>query len=351
MPFATLASRSTAVVAATLVALLALSGCSASDDASDNATSDSSLLPAAEGTTSYPLALETAYGETTLEERPERIAVIGGLGDQESVLALDIAPVVGSDSGMYYWNEGTRFDEVDTFVDPWADAFEFEKLLAAEPDLIVASTYGKLEDDFERLASIAPVLVVEPSGDYAWDWRELVRSVGEATDLASLAEREITETESRITEAAEAHPEYNGRTVSIIINRGQEAGIQFVNTGASPATELLDELGFAEHPNIAELDKLEWGDVSIENIGLVDAEALVVARHGGDGTVEAATEWLEGNPLYQQLGAVQAQRVAFIDPNPETGGLDLAWAFAYPNVLANRWAVDELTTAFDGLFS
>lgn len=356
MPTMIRARRRTAVAAA-LAALIALSGCTPSDGPGPDETAagaqssgDAALLPPAEGATDYPLTLETPWGETVLEDRPERIAVIGGLGDQESTLALDIAPVVGSDSGIYPWIESTRFDEIPEFVDPWADSFQFEALLAAEPDLIIASTYGKLEDDYERLSSIAPVLAIEASGDFAWDWRELVRSVGEATDLGDLAEQEIEETEASIVEAAEAHPEYQGRTVGIIINRGQEAGIQFVNTSGSPAEELLDQLGFDEHPNVEQLSAFDWGDVAIENIGLVDAEALVVARHGGEGSVEEATSWLEGNGLYQQLGAVQAGKVSTIDPNPETGGLDLAWAFAYPNVLTHRWAVDELTGAFAGLF-
>lgn len=341
-------AASTAVV---LSALIACAGCApSSGNAAGAPSDDAALLPAAEGSTEYPLELTTPFGDTVLDERPERIAVIGGLGDQESALALDIAPVVGSDATVYPWQEHTRFPEIEAFVDPWADSFEFEALLASDPDLIVASTYGKLEDDFKRLSSIAPVLAVERSGDYAWDWRELIRGIGEATDLSRAAEQEIAETETRIVDAAAAHPEYDGRTVSIIINRGQEAGIEFVNITGSPTEELLDELGFGEHPKAAELSRAEFGEVSIENIGLVDADALLVARHGGHGTVEEATAWLEGNGLYQQLGAVQSQRVSYLDPSPETGNLDLAWAFAYPNVLANRWTVDELTTAFSGLF-
>ncbi|WP_053352389.1 ABC transporter substrate-binding protein [Leucobacter musarum] len=342
----------TRTIALLALSALALTACAGQADAaqSTSAQSDAVLLPAAEGDTAYPLTLDTEYGSSTLDERPQRIAVIGGLGDQESTLALDIAPVVTSDNDGYFWNDGTRLDEVETFIDPWADSFAFEKLLAAKPDLIVASTYGNLENDYERLSSIAPVLAVAPSGDFAWDWRELVRGVGEATDLSERAEQQIDETESRITQAAQDHPEFSGKTVGIVINRGQETGLQFVNIDGSPAEELLDELGFAKHPHVEELSSFDWGEISLENIGLVDADGLLIARHGGEGTVAEATTWLESNQLYQQLGAVQAGKVAFVDPNPETDGLDLAWAFAYPNVLANRWTVDQLTDAFADLY-
>ncbi|MFT4229035.1 MAG: ABC transporter substrate-binding protein [Microbacterium sp.] len=350
MPASVRRSRSAATLAAVLAAGLALAACSTGTTPTPTGTVAESLLPPAEGATTYPLTLETSYGQTVLDERPERIAVIGGLGDQESVLALGITPVVGSDETAYPWVDDTALAGIETFVNPWADTFDFEALAAAEPDLIVASTYGNLESDFDKLAEIAPVLAADPIGDYSWDWRDLVSAVGDATDLAGLAADEIAETEQATSDAAAAHPEYAGHTVSIIINRGQEAGIEFVNVAGSPAEELLGELGFAEHPNVAELSAFEWGEVSLENIGLVDADALLVARHGGDGTIEEATAWLEGNALYQKLTAVQNGTVAYLDPSEQTGMLDLAWAFSYPNVLSNRWTVAELTGAFEGLF-
>ncbi|MFT3889325.1 MAG: ABC transporter substrate-binding protein [Arachnia sp.] len=315
----------------------------------DISASASTLLPPAEGKTQYPLTLKTPYGETVLKARPERIAIVGGLGDQESVLALGIAPVLGSDKVAYPWLQETRFDEIETFIDPWADNFSIETVAAADPDLIVASTFGGLEDQFERLSSIAPVLAVGKTGDYAWDWRELIGGVAEATDLSARAEEQIAKTEAKVVDAAAAHPEWKGHTVSIVINRGQEAGIEFVNIDGSPAAQLLTQLGFAEHPNHEKLSSFEWGNVSLENIGLVDADALIVARHGGMGTIEEATTWLEGNALYQQLGAVKADKVAYLDPSEATGVLDLAWAFSYPNVLSDRWTVDELTPALSGI--
>ncbi|MFT3799108.1 ABC transporter substrate-binding protein [Microbacterium sp.] len=341
-------SRSTAGLAVLLAAGLALAGCAA--DAAPESTSAAGALPAAEGTTTYPLTLETAYGETVLDERPERIAVIGGLGDQESVLALGITPVVGSDEVAYPWVADTGFADIETFVNPWADSFDFEALAAADPDLIVASTYGNLEGDYEKLTAIAPVLAVAPIADYAWDWRELIGAVGAATDLAARADEEIAATEQATTDAAAAHPEYAGHTVSVLINRGQEYGIEFVNVAGSPAEDLLTALGFAEHPNVEELSSFEWGDVSPENIGLVDADALLIGLHGGDGTAEEATAWMESNPLYQKLTAVQDGKVSYIEPSAQTGSLDLAWALSYPDVLSSRWTVAEFTAAFEGLF-
>lgn len=82
---------------------------------------------------------------------------------------------------------------------------------------------------------------------------------------------------------------------------------------------------------------------------MVDADAVIVGQHGGAGTAEEAATWLEANELYQGLDAVQSGAVGVIEPSP-SGSLDIAWSFSYPNALAIPWTVDELNSAFDGLF-
>lgn len=92
-------TRLTALSAAVVAAVLTLSACSTEMTAGDTeqtaaASEASSLLPAGEGTTEYPLTLETPFGETVLEERPERVAVVSAVGvDTESLLALNAVPV------------------------------------------------------------------------------------------------------------------------------------------------------------------------------------------------------------------------------------------------------------------
>lgn len=342
--------RTGTTIAIALTAAFALTSCATDDATGTQPTGDAALLPAAEGTTSYPLTLTTPYGETVLAERPERIAVIGGLGDEDAVLALGVAPVVGIEGSAWSWLEGTRIDEVQSTVDPWADAVQIETIAAAEPDLIVASTFAGVGDAFDRLAAVAPVLVVEPVADFEWDWRELTRAVGEALDLSAKAEEIVTAADGHVVDAVAAHPEYAGRTIAILINRGPATGLEFVNVQGSIAEELLSGLGFAPHPNAAALAAGEFGEVPLENLALVDADAIVVAEHGGEGTPEEAKQWLESSPLYQSLGAVQRGAVGFVQANPESGSLDLAWALSYPSALSVVWTVDELNTAFDGLF-
>lgn len=90
----------------TLIALTAttaapaLSACSPSSPANEAETASTAqgasvLLPEGEGSTQYPLTLETPFGHTVLDKRPERVAVVSAVVvDTESLLALDAVPVL-----------------------------------------------------------------------------------------------------------------------------------------------------------------------------------------------------------------------------------------------------------------
>ena len=347
--------RRSALTGSLLALALLATGCGAqasgdaqpAEEAGDS--SADALLPPGEGQTSYPMTLTSPYGETVLEERPERIAIVGGLGELEAALALGVQPVVTPwEEGDWEWLAGHPELGEATTIDPWADTLEFESILAADPDLIVALTHNTISDDYERLSSIAPVLTVTEEQEVTWEWTGVTQQLGEALDRSTAGDELIAQTEQYVTDAAAEHPEYADTEVSVLINRGTEAGIEFVNRTGSPAEALLTELGFAVHPNAGEF-QADFGDVSPENLAMVDADALIIGQHGGAGTAEEAEAWLEANELYQGLNAVQSESVGTIEPSP-SGSLDIAWSFSYPNALDIPWTVDELNSAFDGLF-
>lgn len=339
-----------------LAASLLLAACSTEEDQPDTAsdeTSEQSLLPPAEGETSYPLTLKTPYGETVLDERPERVAVIGGLGDFEATLALGVAPVVApAEPDEDPWLEPYADVLADVpVVDPWADSFAVETVAAAEPDLIIALGYSRLSDDYDKLKTIAPVLGNEDKGVDIPDWRTTTELIGSTLDLAGAAEDAVATTDDHLAQVAEEHPEWQGKTVAIVINRGPEYGIELVNNDGSDAEELLSTLGFAPHPNAAKMmDKDGYTEISLENLSIVDADGVFLYQHGGDGDAEDAAAWLDKSPLFGRLGAVESGNIAIISSDDEGAG-SLPWALSWPNALNLRWTADQLDESFDGLFT
>lgn len=344
-----------ALLAGALTALVALAGCAPADagnaQGAEATTSVDGLLPEAEGTTQYPLTLETPYGSTELAERPERIAVVGGLGDLESTVALGVAPVTSPwDFAELAWlDEYAEAGSQAAVINVWAEEFPYETIAAAEPDLIVALTLGTLGDQFERLAEIAPVLGGDGTTEFdgsSTDWRAITRSIGTALDLADRAEGVITETEEHIAVVAERNPAFEGRTIGLLINRGEEYGVELLNLDGTTTEELLSNLGFAPHPNATAVTEA----LSLENIGLVDADLLLVHQHGGTGEPAVAQAWLEASPLYQRLDAVQRGAVALTVADAEDSrSWNLPWALSWPDPLNLRYTTDTLETALAGI--
>lgn len=340
--------KMTAAVAGLLTLGLVVTGCSSSEDDTAAGQTDSaqsaedSLLPAAEGRTEYPLTLKTPYGETTLEKRPERIAIVGGGGDMEVALSLGVSPVLAAneaDSWEFYAPYKDQFADA-VVMNPWT-GYDIETVAEQEPDLIVASTMTDMDKEFDRLAAIAPV--VAPATGKSDSWEELTRDLGEALDLSEAADTVVDDTHAAVADLRKEHPEFAGKTVSVLVNRGSAAGIEFTNGSGSPTEQLLSDLGFAEQPNA---DKMTGpggrGEVSLENIGLIDADVIMIGQHGGRGTAEEARTWLDGDATYRNIPAVTAGRVVEL-PVLENGSLPLSWALAYLNPISIPYAAQQLS--------
>ena len=188
-------TRLTALSAAVIAAVLTLSACSTEMTAGDTeqtaaATEASSLLPAGEGTTEYPLTLETPFGETALEERPERVAVVSAVGvDTESLLALNAVPVfaVAKYDGEDPWLPEDLWEQVEfTEQGDAGEEISAESIAASEPDLIVnLQAYETFDQNrFDQLSSIAPVLYADAEET---SWQDVLNSLGKTLDLETAA--------------------------------------------------------------------------------------------------------------------------------------------------------------------
>lgn len=228
-------TRLVALLALLLAAVLAVAGCSSSDDTS--ATGDT----ASSGT--WPRTFTNADGTTTeIPAQPQRI-VSTGVSVTGTLLAID-APVVASAAAT----EGEFFDQ-------WADVaaergvenlwsvgtFDVEAVYAAEPDLIVVVTSGRdaLVDQVGELGRIAPTIVVDYGGQ---TWQALARQLGAATGLEERAEQVIAGFDANVAEAKATIAVPAGKA-NIISYNGPGQDNPIAKAGGAQA-ELLTALGF-----------------------------------------------------------------------------------------------------------
>lgn len=319
--------------AATAVALL-FTGCSAQEEHGD-ATPASQLVPPAEGGTHYPLTLETPFGDTELEERPERIAVVtANTVDSDALLGLGVVPVFApSTLERNAWLEPELVSQVAELWESEAGAeISPEAVAASEPDLIVAlAAYETFDQDrFDKLSDIAPVLYAA-QGDLTW--QDLTLALGEPLDLAGAAEAAVSAAEEAIEETTQEHPELAGHTATHVIVYEEQWGPDYASYPGSDTEALLNALGMSLPAEAEQF--VDDGLISLELAGVIDADFLLLSTFAG-------SEYFTDSPIVQAVPAVAEGRSVTNPADPETGINYFAWGLNNQSIVSVPWLLDQL---------
>jgi iron complex transport system substrate-binding protein len=139
--------RTRALLAA--AAVLSVSACSTGPASGGSAGSGGNEAGAADA---FPVTIEHAFGETVLEEKPERVATVSWVNADVS-LALGVVPVGiptdtygGNDKGSTPWKDakleelGAPIGSEDAPVQySETDGLPFDDIAATDPDVILAA--------------------------------------------------------------------------------------------------------------------------------------------------------------------------------------------------------------------
>ena len=201
--------------------------------------------------------IEHAFGATEIPEEPERV-VTWGWGTTDAAVALGVTPVAipaqsygGDEQGVLPWL-ADAFEEQDVETPTLLSETEeppYEEILEAKPDLILAHYSGITEAQYKELTKIAPT-VAYPDEAWSTPWRDVITTAGEALGEEDEADEIISGIEAEVAEAAEAHPEFEGKTIAAV----RDLGEFYVYSGADPRVEFLTDLGFGLAPSVGELD-------------------------------------------------------------------------------------------------
>ena len=315
--------------------VLLLSACGEDEDSSGGGSSTTTASESAtveEG--ALPVTIEHKFGETTIEEAPERV-VVAGLREQDALLALGIVPV-----GTTEW-----YGEHEGAIFPWAeealgdadlpkrlaftDGLQFEQIAALRPDLIIAVYSGLTQKDYDTLSQIAPT-VAQPPGQVDWgsSWQDEILTVGKAVGKPAEAEKLKDETEALIAEAAEANAEFEGQTAAVATPWD---GI-YVYGPEDARSRFLVDLGFTFPEELEGVAGDDFGgNLSTESTELLDVGALVWFANPGP------AKKVRENATYRRLAVRTEGRDIFLG---ETGTLYEATSFL--SVLSIPLLIDEL---------
>ncbi len=311
------------------------------DAAGGSGGTDAAAGTAAAGgdTGTFPTTVEHAFGETTIESDPQRIVTVGWT-DHEIVAALGEVPVGavrinwgGNEAGSTDW-----FDEAVTELgsDPAditryddSDGIPVDEIAAMEPDLIIGSNSGMTQEDYDRLARIAPT-VAYPETAWATPWRESVEVVGQAIGRPDQAEQAIADTEAAFEEAKEAYPQLEGTSFAWgWFSPTDTSTIGLYNT-IDLRPQFLTELGMVNAPVVEELSGEEnfSANLSAEQADTLDADVFIFYTDGGF----TADKLLE-DPLLSQIPAMASGAYVESDTPQDVVGMSSPTPLSIPVAL------------------
>ncbi len=326
-----------APVAAIALSLgLAACGDDAQSAGSETGTGDS-------GSTEWePVTIEHAFGETVLEEKPERVATVD-FANQEVPLALGVVPVGMSEmtwgdddgDGVQQWTED-RLEELDAetpVLFDETDGYDFEAVAGTDPDVILAGYSGLTEDDYNTLSEIAPV-VAYPDEPWATEWRDSILQNAKGLGMAEEGEELVADLEQTIKDAVSQRKELAG-TTGMFLTHVDPADLSEINfySAADTRSKYLLDLGMEIAPSIVKATGGSGdyaGSISGERADEL-ADVDVIITYGGQELIDA----LKGDPVLAQLPAVKNDAIVTLD------GAKAIGTAANPTALSVPYLVEE----------
>jgi iron complex transport system substrate-binding protein len=310
------------------------------------------LSPAA----TFPVTVETVYGEVTIKKQPTRVVVLG-YGDADALAALGFSPIAMraweqfGNRGTGPWAEKLMTSTPQLIPSPQMNA-DFDEIGAVEklkPDLILETDLHEDSDRYQRLAKIAPVISA-PKGTgefYSNTLEEQTVRVAQAMGVPQQGQNLVDDLKARVASVAEEHPEFDGKTISV----GQMFPDRwFGQVLAIDRLKFFLDLGFRENPKLVdEAKKMELDDLPDEvdltptNFDALDADLVVIDANyagGAGGKPETGTTGLVfKNKRFAALPATRDGRSLVFDADPDHPYWE---ALDRPSVLSRNWLLDTL---------
>jgi iron complex transport system substrate-binding protein len=324
--------RPARAVALAAASLLVLAGCGSSGEAAESTsgTADSS-------SSFKEVTIKHAFGSTTIEEQPERVAT-WGWGSADAAIALGVTPVAiptqsygGDAKGVLPWIKEelqAKKEEVPTLLSETEEP-PYEEIAAAKPDVILATYSGLTKEQYDLLSEIAPV-VAYPDQPWSTPWREVITTAGKALGKTGEAREVLQDIDSEVAAAAKEHPELAGKSVAAVAD---SAGTFYVYKRTDPRMEFTLDLGLESAPSVEQLENggsTFFYTLSYEQLDKLTSDILVVYAP----TQKEADRFMSSKPA-KAMEQVQRGSVA------QVVGEDLVASVSPPTALSLTWGLDE----------
>ena len=325
--------------AAAALCLLLLAGCGAASSGPASSAGGASAAATAPADSGAACTFTDDLGrEVTLEAAPRRVAALTGSYADIWCTAGGRDTLVASASDAWTDFDLGLGEEVANIGG--AMGVSVEELLAAAPDLVLAST--NIPSNQEMLPALEAAGVdmaffsVNTFEDYLRMLEICTGLTGSPEAYQTYGEAVAEEIEAARARAAAALEEQGPEKVLYI-----RAAASVVKPKGSSGTVLGEMLADLSCINIADQDQSLLEDLSMEAILAADPDKILIVLQGAD--PEPAKAQLEGevlsNPAWQQLTAVREGRVYYMDKDLYHLKPNARWGEAYDHLVEILYGV------------
>ena len=285
----------------------------------------------------FPVTIEHAYGETTIEEEPTRVVALGW-SDPDVVLSLGVVPVGASNNSWGGTEEGSTiwFDEAlaemdqaepPTRVDDTSSGIggAVGDIAKLSPDLVLATNSGMTEAEYDKISKLGVPVVAYPDRPWMTSWRESLDIVGRALGRNELADEVEAGVDEVLAEAQGQHPDLVG--TSHFVSWIDPTDTSSVGVYGDNRATVLTEVGLTQPEWVEEVTKGEaYGTISAERAATLQADLVLLTAESQD-----EAERITGDKLVAKIPAVASGNVWWDLPDHSTAyALDVATPLSLP---------------------
>ncbi|SES04683.1 iron complex transport system substrate-binding protein, partial [Propionibacterium cyclohexanicum] len=293
--------------------------------------------------------IDHAWGQTTIEKAPSRIANSGWSGE-DAVLALGVVPVgipkgnYGQldSNGLLPWTAaaldklGASGDRLPKIYDE-TDSINAEAIADTEPDLILGVSSGITKEQYETLSKIAPTIPYTSKIAWGASWRDVMTVTAKAMGRTAQGSSVIADCEKAIAAAVDAHAGLRGKSAAMMYIDPKKLSTISLYTAADSRSAYLTDLGLTVPASVAQQSQGTdsfYKEISAENAAVFDDVDIIVVY----GDTASLLKNLQADPLLSKIPAISRGSVAVIQDNS-----DLAASLS-PSVLSIPAQVGALVT-------
>lgn len=266
-------------------------------------------------------------GRTVSVERHDRvIAMIGSFADIWLLAGGEVVGAANDAWTSFDLNLGADVVNIGSHVEP-----DIEKVIAAKPDLVIASANTDADMDMEKILADAGITTAYFSVSNFNEYMNMLEICTDITGRKDLLEKNGYAVKAQIDKVREQVSLRNmeGKPApKIVFLRASASSIKAKGSYGSVGGEMLADLGCV---NIADDDDSLLDDLSMEAIITADPDFVFVTTQGSD--AEAVRQNIEktllGNPAWNQLTAVKEGRYVMLEKELYNLKPNARWGEAY----------------------